>query len=152
MRSEVRRLRAPLGEGREQRGHGPVHFAHSEPPVARVALDAFDARERAQRAFGDSRRGRVRDREFDHVLGAERRDQLARRAERDHFAVVNDRHTIAELSRLLHVVGRQENRAPSCLETFDDPPGLAPRLRVETCRRLIEEQELRISDQRTRKR
>ena len=87
-------------------------------------------------------------RELDDVLGAERRDQLARRPERDDLAVVHDRHAIAQPLRFVHVVRREHDRAARALELVDEIPELPARLRIEPGRRLVEEQQLRIADQR----
>jgi hypothetical protein len=46
----------------------------------------------------------------------------------------------------------EKNRAPGSLELFDQIPELAPRLRVEPRRRLVEEQQIGIADERARER
>ena len=81
-------------------------------------------------------------------LDADRRDQLARRAERDHLAVIDDRDAIAQPFGLVHVVRRQQNGAAGALELLDQIPELAPRLRVEAGRRLVEEQQVGVADER----
>ncbi len=89
---------------------------------------------------------------LDDVLGAQRRYQRGRRVERDDLAVVHDRHAIGQPRRLFHIVGGQEDGAAFGLERLDDLPDLAPRLRVEPGRRLVETQETRPPDQRARER
>ena len=49
--------------------------------------------------------------ELDHVLDADGRDQLARRAERDDLAVIHDRHAVAQPLGLVHVVRGQQDGA-----------------------------------------
>src|ERR1051325_6553761 len=66
------------------------------------------------------------DTELDDLIGAERFDQLGRRAECDHFSVVHDRDAIAETRRLFHVVRRQENRAAARAKSLDDVPERQP--------------------------
>ena len=82
-------------------------------------------------------------RELDHVLRAQRRDQLPGRAEGDRLAVVHDRHAVAQPRGFFHVVGRQQHGAPARLERLDDAPGREARLRVESGGGLVEEQQLR---------
>ena len=86
------------------------------------------------------------------MLDADRRDELARRPERDDLAVVHDGHALAEPLRFVHVVRRQQNRPARALELFDQVPELAARLRIEPRRRLVEKQQLRVADERARER
>ena len=82
------------------------------------------------------------------MLDADRGDQLARSPARDDLTVVHDRHAIAELLGFVHVVRRQQDRAPGPLELVDEIPELPAGLRIESGRRLVEEQEVRIADER----
>ena len=66
------------------------------------------------------------------------------------LSVIHDGHAVAQPLRLLHVMRRQNDRAPGLLQPIDQIPQMAPRLRIETCRRLIQKQQLRIADQRAR--
>src|SRR6185369_733967 len=63
--------------------------------------------------------------------------------------MVHDRDAIAETCRLFHVVSGQKNRAATRAKFFDDVPKRQTRLRIETSRRLIQKQELRIAVERT---
>ena len=71
-----------------------------------------------------------------------------RRAHGDDPAVVDDGHAVAEPLRLVHVVRGQEHGRPPALKLVHDVPDLPPRLRVEAGRGLVEEQQLRVADQR----
>jgi len=66
--------------------------------------------------------------------------------------VVDDRDAVAEALRFVHVVRGEQNRAPRRLELLDELPDLPPRLRVESRRRLVEEEQLRIADDGARER
>src|SRR6185436_15332111 len=58
--------------------------------------------------------------ELDDVLGADRENQLAWRAEGDDLPVIHDRNPIAQLLRFVHVVRRQQDRATFALELGDE--------------------------------
>ena len=88
-----------------------------------------------------------REGELDDVLAAEPGDQLGRRAQGDHLAVIDDRHPVAQPLGLVHVVRRQQDGPALGAEAADDVPELPARLRVEAGRRLVEEQQLRVADQ-----
>src|ERR1044072_9540578 len=85
------------------------------------------------------------DTELDDLIGAERFDQLGRRAECDHFSVVHDRDAIAETRRLFHVVRRQENRVAARAKSLDDVPERQARLRIEPGSWFIEKQQIMIA-------
>ncbi len=53
--------------------------------------------------------------ELHHVLDADGGDQLARRAERDHLAVIHDGHAVAEALGFVHVVGGEQDGAAGVL-------------------------------------
>ena len=72
--------------------------------------------------------------------------------QRDDVAVVHDGDAIAQLLRLIHVVRRQHDRPALALEGDDQIPQLAPGLRIEAGRRLVEEDQLGIADERARQR
>src|SRR3989442_1754158 len=84
MRGERRELQAPLLQQGEQRGQRAMQLRHGQRESARTGTDGghtADATDRIHEILGDA----VAERELDDVLRAERRDQLARRAERDDF-------------------------------------------------------------------
>ncbi len=104
--------------------------------------------------LGDGPRGRHRaERPWRAVLQpAHRRQSLVPPAEArriaggDHAAVVDDRDRVGQRLGLLEVVrGQQDGRALR-LQRADEVPELAPGLRVEAGRRLVEEQQLRTAD------
>ena len=78
------------------------------------------------------------------VLG----DQVLRCLTRQQRAVVDDRDAIADGLGLLHRMGGQED-APALLSDVLDPtPELTTGLRIETSRRLVEQQQRRIVNDR----
>src|ERR1035441_2503016 len=120
--------------------HGAVlraHIAHALHPPQRLNLQRF---------------GRAARRKLHHVLHADRGDQFARRAQRDHLPMVHDRHAAAELFGLVHVMRGQQNAAALQLESFDQLPKLAAGLRIETGGGLVQEQKVRIAYQRASQR
>src|SRR5262249_7337478 len=57
---------------------------------------------------------------------------------------------IAQLLGLVHVVGREDERRAATLQSKEAIPDEVARLRIETGRRLVEQQEIRIVDERAR--
>ena len=112
--------------------------------------DAVDARKCSQLRVVD--RESILESELDHLLTAERCDELGGRPHRDHLAVVDHRHAIAEALRLVHVVRGEEHGLAALLEPLHHIPELPPRLRVESSGRLVEEQQVRIGNERARHR
>src|SRR5581483_4711828 len=70
-----------------------------------------------------------------------------RRSLRDDLAAGDHGDPVGELLGLVHVVRREEDGLAETAETFDHVPRRAARGRVETGRRLVEEDELRVADQ-----
>src|SRR5689334_21645719 len=62
--------------------------------------------------------------------------------------MVDDRDAIAEPLGLVHIVGREQDRAARGLELLDEVPDLAARLWIEPRRRLVEEEQIRVADDR----
>ena len=147
VRREMHRFRPVFRESREQRRNGSMHFPDGEPPVHIVMRHALDTGKRAEEVMQTCGFRLFANREFDDVFGAERCDQLARRAERDHFSVVHNRHAIAEPRSFFHVVSGQQHRASARLESFHDLPRLMARLRIEAGRWLVQEKQFRITSQ-----
>ena len=75
-------------------------------------------------------------------------DEVARRPLGDDLRLVHDDEAIAELLGLVHVVGRQDERRASLLEPVEAVPDEVACLWVEASRRLVEEHEARLIDQR----
>ncbi len=75
-------------------------------------------------------------------------DQLRRRPERHDLAGANHGHPVSELLRLVEVVRRQENRLPEQAQRADHVPRRPASRRVETRRRLVEEHEVGVADER----
>ena len=82
MRAQRGRLDAPLRQRRQQRGDRAMDLAHRQPPDLAVAHDLSTVGSAPERSLVDRRGAAIPDLELDDVLGAERGDQLARRAER----------------------------------------------------------------------
>ena len=74
--------------------------------------------------------------------------QLGGRALAHDHAGAQHRDAVGELLRLVEVVRRQQNRLPELAQVADRLPGRAARARVEAGRRLVEEDQLRVADQR----
>ena len=74
-----------------------------------VSLRAERTESRPAKACGSGGSPLRLEAELDDVVAPEPGDQLAGRAQRDHLAVVDDRHPVAEPFGLVHVVGREED-------------------------------------------
>ena len=83
------------------------------------------------------------------VLGPGSRQQLRRRAGGEHVAGVH-RHQPVEPGGLLHVGGRHQDAhaRPVGPDAVDQLPELAARQRIDAGGRLVEDQEVRVVDQR----
>ena len=64
--------------------------------------------------------------------------------------MIHDRHPVAQVVGLLHVVGGQQDRLAVAVELAEDLPQREAALRVEARRRLIEEQHRRAVEDRAR--
>ena len=130
-RSPSRSSAAPLALQDRDRGAGAPGA-----PAARAG-DALD--------LGQPRRRPVDlDRLGPGVLG----DQLARRADGDGLAVRHDRDLVAEALGLLDVVRAHQDRDALGAQPVDQRPQLLADLRVEADGRLVEQQQLRLVQQR----
>ena len=110
-------------------------------------VDVLGPGRRAERRGVDRGRGR---RQRDGLHGARPRDQLARAAGGDDAAAIDDRDAIAERLGFLDVVRRQQHRVAVLLHSGDLAVQLAAGLRIEAGRRLVEEDELGLVDERER--
>ena len=90
--------------------------------------------------------------EADRALLEPAADELLDRALLEDLAVVHDREPVAEGLGLLQVVGRQERSSGPRLRGQDEVPERPPRGRIEAGRRLVEEDQLRVVDERERDR
>src|SRR5215218_851508 len=124
----------------------------------RQVAQPLAARERRARELVQQRRrvvGLARD---DLAVLVAPRDPIARRpgAERggralgDEAPLLDDRDAIAQRLRLVEVVRREQDRLAELLQRAHDFPRGAPRRRVEAGRRLVEEDQLGVADQRER--
>ena len=81
-------------------------------------------------------------------LGARAGDQLGGLPEPDDLARDDHGDAVGELLRLVEVVRRQQHRLPEPAQRAHELPGVAARGGVEAGRRLVEEDELRVADER----
>src|ERR1700730_18128570 len=82
----------------------------------------------------------------DPVVGRARAE-LARRSDREDTPVLDDRHAVGQLLRLVEVVGREQDRLAEIAQAAHRLPGAAPRLGVKAGRRLVQEDQLRVADE-----
>src|ERR1700733_8847882 len=73
-------------------------------------------------------------------------DQVARGLRGQQLAMVDDGNPIAHRLGLLHRVRRQQNAPALLAQVLDPAPQLTPRLRIQTCRRLVEQEQRRLMD------
>ena len=86
--------------------------------------------------------------QLQHLAGGVPVDQLARRALRRDLAAVHDHQPVAQLLGLVHVVRGQDQRHALLLEPEQPVPHHVPGLRIQAGRRLVQEQDLGLVDQR----
>ena len=65
----------------------------------------------------------------------------------DHGAGVDDRQAVTQPLGLVHEVGDQHDRHPGVAHAFDQCPGVAARLRVQTGGQLVEDGDLGVADE-----
>ena len=75
------------------------------------------------------------------------RNQIARFAFRNFFALVNHQQSITQTFRLVHEVGGQQDRLALLHQHLQTLPHQMPGLRVKACGGFIEQQHLRLVDQ-----
>ena len=92
---------------------------------------------------------RPREPQLHHLTRGVLGHQLARRAFGDDLPAVHDHQPVAELLRLVHVVGGEHERDAVLLEPVQALPEHVPGLRVEAGGGLVEQQHLGLVDQRT---
>src|SRR2546421_9869038 len=81
-------------------------------------------------------------------LGATKRaDEIGRRAQSDHSALINYGHPVAKPFGFIHIMGREQNCSSLVFEAGYDLPDLATRLWIKAGGRLIEEKQFRVAGQ-----
>src|SRR5436853_363859 len=75
---------------------------------------------------------------------------LGWRPDREDPPVLDDRDAVGELLRLVEVVRRQQDRLAEIAQVADRLPRAAPGLRIKAGRRLVEEDQLGVADERER--
>src|SRR5690349_5484858 len=135
-----------------------VDVLEARPHDGQVA-DRGTARQRLRRQFVDQLR-RVVDLALVQlaVLAAPRHPhalrgadaELGRGPDRQDPPVLDDRDAVGELLRLVEVVRRQHDGLAEVAQRADRAPRGTPRLRVEARRRLVEEDQLGVADERQR--
>src|SRR5262245_58007643 len=88
--------------------------------------------------------------DLDYRLAQRARLNLLRRPDRDDAALVDDSNAVTQLFRFFDVVRSNQDGARLPPQVGDQLVDLEARLRVETGGRLVEEQQLRIVEQRQR--
>ena len=81
-------------------------------------------------------------------LGARPGDQLGRFPDPDDLSSDDHGHAVGQLLRLVEVVRRQQDRLPERAQRAHELPGVATGSWIEPRRRLVEEDELRVADER----
>ena len=89
-------------------------------------------------------------RELQHDIAEVLLEQQLRSALRNDLSVVHDRDLVAERVGLVHVVRGQHDRLAAGLDQIDEVPEVPARLRVEAGRGFVEEEHLRVIDDRER--
>src|SRR5579862_3655094 len=144
MCAEFGKRNSLAGKFTQQSRYGPVQLHH-------VKLDIPVFRVQIAHALDFAKRGGIQGlsrRKLDHVLDADRRNQLTRRSESDDLTVIHNRDAVAEPLRFIHVVCRQDDGSPVELELIDQIPKLPPRLRIQPGGGLVEKQEIGVANQR----
>src|SRR5437868_6068549 len=77
-------------------------------------------------------------------------DQFAGRALGDGLAMVHNGYAVAEPFGLVHIMRGQQDGTARSLKLLNEVPQLTASLRIKTCRRFIEKQQIRVADQRAR--
>ena len=117
---------------------------HDHPVAVERTLDSHgivgDVAERPLRRQREADLGRAQ------VASAE----LLGRPDGDDLAGAHDRDAVGEVLRLVHVVRGQEDRLAELAQRADRRPRLTARGRVKPGRRLVEEDQLRVADERQR--
>ena len=75
-------------------------------------------------------------------------DELPRRSLGHDLGLVHDHEVVAQLLGLVHVVGRDDERRAAALELIEALPQQVARLGVQAGRRLVEDDEVRLVDER----
>ena len=145
----VRRARGSLPGFQvvEQRGDGAVGLADGQAEPVRLGPgreDRGEPGERRRLGRGAVARPTANSTTCSPPIRAIR---LRGGAQRDHLALVDDRHPVAEPLGLVHVVRRQDGRPAPVVEVADHLPELPARLGVEARRRLVEEKQFGVADQ-----
>src|SRR5215471_2727208 len=86
--------------------------------------------------------------QFHNMLTTHGSDKVRGRTQSDDAAVVHDCHAITEPLRFIHIVCGQDDGATDAPEFFQQVPEVPARLWIEAGGRLIEKEQLGISDKR----
>ena len=135
-------------------GEREVDLLERRPPHLQ-ALELLAARDRCRRQLGEDARRLVRPHE--HLLAVlpvadlrlqVGRRQLGGRPDAHDLSLAHHRDAVGELLGLVEVVRREQDGLAERAERADHLPRRAARLRVEAGRRLVEEDEVGIADER----
>jgi len=151
VRPKLGERQALPGQLREKGGHHSMELGCLNPQTTVGHLGVADSRQQPDRIEIDWSAGTAGGALHD-MLYSNRGNKLTRSPSGDDLTVVHDRHAIRETLGFFHIVCRQEDRAAGALELVDEIPELPAGLRIEPRRRFVEEQEVRIADERARER
>src|SRR5882757_3723822 len=128
----------------QQRHHCLDHvFVSGDRDVTAVDVHLADLRQCEQIGFVD----RPRRAELQPGLGGGVTGQPGRRVQGDHLAGIDDREPVTQPLRLLHEMGDQHDRHAGVTYALDQIPGIAPGLRIQARGELVEDRDLRATDQ-----
>ena len=129
-------------------------WTSSSAPLTVIGVEQERGRA-AARAFGQAARASVErcgvlvgEAQLEHLAGGVLVDELARRPLGDDLRLVHHHQAIAELLRLVHVVGRDDQRRAPLLQPVQAVPEEMARLGVKAGRRLVEDDQLGLVDER----
>src|SRR6266511_2752051 len=142
LRHDRVRIQSGLHERAVERGaHARLRGDVDAAVAGRDALDAGEAEDRVARGGGR--------RDLDRV-DAPGMNDLRDGSARDEPALLDDEHLVADLLDLVQEMAREQHRAALARELAHERADLALARRIEAVRRLVEDHERRITEQRRR--
>ena len=145
--ADVLDVDAEVVEPPHRLGHHAPHLVHRDHDAVAAILDVGVAARERRQAFDDAGGvGRMR-RHDDDLLAADSPLELGRHAPLDHLTVVDDRDLVGEAVGLLQVLRGEQRRHAARDQLVDQVPHRVAATRIETGRRLVEEQHRRPADE-----
>src|SRR5208282_6295974 len=137
-RAEVFEVSTLLLDFCEQRWNGKVRLTHIQADHVLIMTHGFNARQRTPHFHRAPPVAIAIDPKLDHVMASQPVNQVRGRSLRDDLPVIDNRKPVAEALGFVHVMRREKNRPTFSLERADDLPKLAPALRIESGRGLVQ--------------